>query len=132
MSDIFFSYASQDRPRIRPLAEALQTHGWSVWWDRTITAGKTFDRIITDALANARCIVVAWSRHSIVSDWVLEEADEGRKRGILIPVLLEDVKPPMGFRRIQAAALFDFDGTARSVEFDRLIADISNMLGSPT
>ncbi|MBV9295028.1 MAG: toll/interleukin-1 receptor domain-containing protein [Acidobacteriaceae bacterium] len=58
MSDIFISYASADRSRIRPLVNALQQQGWSVWWDRTILAGKTFDQVIEAALADARCVVV--------------------------------------------------------------------------
>jgi hypothetical protein len=44
---------------------------------------------------------------------------------------MENVTPPMGFRRIQAAALLDFDNTEPSVEFERLVADIANILGSP-
>ena len=35
MSHIFLSYASEDRERVRPLAEALSQQGWSVWWDRS-------------------------------------------------------------------------------------------------
>ena len=41
MSDIFLSYASDDRSRARSLAEALEAQGWSVWWDRIIPAGRT-------------------------------------------------------------------------------------------
>jgi hypothetical protein len=41
------------------------------------------------------------------SDRVLEEADESKARGILVPVLLDKVPPPRGFRGLQAA---DLDG----------------------
>ena len=34
--DIFISYASADRPRVKPLVDLLHGKGWSVWWDRTI------------------------------------------------------------------------------------------------
>ena len=40
MSDIFLSYASEDFPRVGHLIRALERHGWSVWWDRTILPGK--------------------------------------------------------------------------------------------
>jgi hypothetical protein len=50
-------------------------------------------------------VVVAWSRDSIDSAWVSEEADEGKKRGILVPCLLDAVESPIGFRSIQAADL---------------------------
>ncbi len=66
MSDIFISYASQDRSRVEPLAKALEEQGWSVWWDRTIPPGKTFDEVIEEAIKAARCVVVLWSKISII------------------------------------------------------------------
>ena len=54
MSDIFISYSSADRPRVKPLVAALEQHGWSVWWYRSILAGKTWDRVIEEALDSAR------------------------------------------------------------------------------
>ena len=88
MSDIFLSYASEDRERVRPLAEALDRQGWEVWWDRIIPAGKTFDEVIDEQLAAARSVVVVWTSISVKKNWVLEEAEDGRKRGILFPVLM--------------------------------------------
>ena len=131
MSDIFISYASQDRPRAHGLAQALAQQGWSVWWDRTIPSGKRFDQVIPEALAAARCIVVLWSRQSVTSDWVLEEAEEGRKRQILVPIFIEDVLPPMGFRRIQAADLLAWDAKPTAPAFQKLVADIATILGPP-
>jgi hypothetical protein len=46
MSDIFISYANEDRPRVKPLVDALAQMGWSVWWDRTILAGKRWEEVI--------------------------------------------------------------------------------------
>lgn len=117
--------------RASALAEALETRGWSVWWDRTIPTGKKFDEVIDEALKSARSIVVLWSRTSIERDWVLEEAEEGRERQVLIPVFIEHVKPPRGFRRYQAADLSDWDGNSTVPAFDKLIDDIGAILGSP-
>ena len=131
MADIFISYARKDRSRVEPLADALSRHGWSVWWDPQIRAGRTFDQTIAAALAAARCVLVVWSKESISSDWVRDEADEGRRRDILIPVTIDDVRPPLGFGRIQAARLGDWSGDTAAQSFRTLITDITSLLGAP-
>jgi hypothetical protein len=107
MKDVFLSYAHQDLNRVKRIVAACEARGWTVFWDRTIPAGKTWREVVGKALDEARCVVVVWSSASLKSHWVQEEADEGRERGILIPVLLEDVKPPMGFRNLQAISFSD-------------------------
>jgi hypothetical protein len=130
VNDIFISYASADRPRVKPLVDALQQQGWSVWWDRTIRAGRTFDRVIEAALKDARCVIVLWSRTSIESDWVRTEADEAKRRGILVPALIDDVEIPLAFRRIQAANLVGWSGALPSAQFDELALAVSEVLSS--
>ena len=132
MADIFISYASDDRARVKPLAEALARKGWSVWWDRTIPAGKAFAEVIDQELSSARAVIVVWTSISIERNWVLEEAEDGRERGILVPVLMDDVKLPRGFRRIHAGDLIQWDGQESSPGFEKLIADLTAILGSPT
>jgi len=78
MSDIFISYAREDRPRAAAIATALEEHGWSVWWDWNIPAGKTFRQVIQEQLDKARCVIVVWSAASVTRKWVIEEASEGR------------------------------------------------------
>lgn len=39
MTDIFLSYASEDRERVRPIVNYLREAGWSVWWDRSVIPG---------------------------------------------------------------------------------------------
>ena len=53
-------------------------------------------------------MIVAWSNYSITSGWVKEEANDAKERGVLVPVFLESVKAPLGFRGIQAADLTDW------------------------
>jgi TIR domain len=60
MTDIFLSYASEDRERAGKLATALEGRGWSVWWDRNIIAGATFDEVIEHELETAKSVIVLW------------------------------------------------------------------------
>ena len=130
MSDIFMSYASEDRPRGEEFARALEGQGWTVFWDRTIPIGKTWRETIGRELSEARCVIVLWSKTSIDSNWVQEEADDGRRRGVLVPVLIDKVVPPIGFRSVQAADLADWDAKRPTQAFGRLLVDIAALVGS--
>jgi len=132
MSDIFLSYSSKDRDRAIKLAHALEKQGWSVFWDRTIPPGQTWRSYIGDKLNAAKCLIVAWSESSTESSWVMEEADDGKARGILVPVFFDNVPVPLGFRNVQGANLSDWDGTDTMPEFRRLIEAITDLIGSPS
>jgi formylglycine-generating enzyme required for sulfatase activity len=131
MSDIFISYARQDRPRVAAMAKALEDHGWSVWWDRDLLAGETFRRVIRDEISKARCQVVLWSKTSVDSDWVIEEASLGKKRNVLVPAQIDDVDLPLGFGSIQTADLTAWNGNAASDGFETLCASIAAVIGTP-
>ena len=109
MSDIFLSYSSKDRERIRPLEKALEAQGWTVFWDREIPVGKSWRSFIGQEIQNCLSIVVVWTQNSVESEWVIEEAEEGKSRGILFPVNLDNIKPPFGFGSIQSADLTDWN-----------------------
>jgi TIR domain len=130
MSDIFISYARADKDRAEHLAEAFSRQGWSVWWDREIPPGKSFDETIENALNSARCIIVLWSRDSVSSRWVKTEAAEGAERGILVPALIDKVQIPLEFKRIEAADLSDWQGDSPHSEFDQLLKTVASILGA--
>lgn len=131
MADIFMSYSEKDRDAVNRLAATLQTVGWTVWWDRRIPAGLTWRAVLEQEMRSMRCMVVLWSNHSVLSEWVCEEASEGHSLGRLVPVSIDRVRPPAGFREIQAADLVDWDGTRDFVGFQRLVEDIERLIGKP-
>ena len=102
MSDIFISYAREDRDRVEPLVELFESNGLSVWWDREIIPGSTFENVIDDAILKARLVVVVWTEISVKSEWVQAEASDGLERDILIPIMLDEVRVPVAFRRKQS------------------------------
>jgi hypothetical protein len=125
LAQVFISYSSADRERAKRLAEAIEKT-YSVWWDRQILAGQTFDEVIEQALDQAKCVVVLWSSSSVQSDWVKTEAAEAAKRKVLVPALIDNVKIPLEFRRVQAADLTHWDGGIEDVEFRKLLNAIEN------
>ncbi len=132
MTDIFLSYANEDRDTAARLAAHLESIGWRVWWDRRIPAGRTWRVILENALTEMRCMIVLWSKHSVESPWVAEEAEEARRLGkTLVPVLIERVEPPIGFRAIQAADLSHWDGSADDPTVQMLVTDLKSLLGAP-
>jgi len=131
MVDIFLSYSRKDRERARVLAKFLENQGWFVWWDWLIPVGKTWRQLIHEGLDEAGCVLVLWSRKSISSDGVIEEADVGKERKILVPALIDDVTPPLGFRQIQAANLVDWNADKNNPGFKSLRQAIEAIIGPP-
>lgn len=117
MADVFISYAREDRDRAQKLAKALLDQKLSVWWDRDIIAGKAFDEVIERELDSAKSVVVLWSRQSIASEWVKNEAAVAAERDILVPALIERVRPPIEFRRKHTVDLVDWRGNPADHEF---------------
>jgi len=108
MSHVFISYSKQDRKHAKDVATRLIQEGWSVFWDRTIPVGSTWDEVLEKELNSARVIVTLWSKNAVASEWVRSEAAEGANRRILVPAVLEVVTVPIRFRLLQTADISDY------------------------
>jgi tetratricopeptide (TPR) repeat protein len=128
MADVFISYSSEDRDRVRPLAQALQAKGFSVWWDRALAAGDDYGAVIKRELDVAKAVIVAWSQHSAASPWVRDEAGLARSKGRLVPVLLDKVDIPLGFGTIHTEDLTNWQGGANAPEIAILAESIKARL----
>ncbi|HEY6247700.1 MAG TPA: toll/interleukin-1 receptor domain-containing protein [Pyrinomonadaceae bacterium] len=131
MSDVFISYAREDRDKAEGLARVCEQQKWTVWWDKVIPPGKKYADVIGQELASAKAVVVLWSRASVASDWVKDEAQEAANRGILFPALLEKVNPPYGFRQVQTADLSEWDSSSTSTELESFVRAIGGVLNKP-
>jgi hypothetical protein len=110
MTEVFLSYSREDLATARQVAECLQQEGWSVFWDRLIPVGQTWDSLIDNRLSRASCVVVLWSSASVASDWVRAEATAAAERGVLAPAVIDATPPPLRFRMIQTADLVGWNG----------------------
>src|SRR4051812_22944751 len=93
MVDIFIAYAREDRERIASLADTLEHWSWSVrrfeampYNDMPPERGDVFN----DA-TEARCIVVAWSLHSVNSEWICRLMEKVQDHKNVIHIRLEDL-----------------------------------------
>jgi formylglycine-generating enzyme required for sulfatase activity len=118
LANIFLSYAREDVNKAKLLAVALESEGWSVFWDRSsLLAGQDFDVVIEKAINEAECMIVVWSAAAKQSDWVRGEATIGRERKILVPILLESVDPPIAFRYLHTENFVGWHGDKKSASY---------------
>jgi serine/threonine-protein kinase len=118
-TDVFVSYKAEDRPRLRPLIDALEAEGFTVWWDTHIGGGAHWREDIQEHLDAAKCVIVVWSKRSVgpEGDFVRDEASRARKRGAYLPVSLDAVDPPLGFGEIQSISLKGWRGDRSDPRF---------------
>lgn len=130
MRNLFVSYANQDKERVADIVAALENAGWSVWWDDRLSAGARLEQDIPTQLEKAAAILVIWSRHSLSSDWVSDEAEYGKSKDKLVPILIDNVAPPFGFRRLHTAELTHWDGSRGDPRLQGILEDVEKFAGA--
>jgi hypothetical protein len=130
-SDVFISYKREERARATPFLEAFRKLAVSVWIDDLIAAGQSFTTVICEEIEVCRAQVVLWSAASVSSDWVCGEAQFGHRRGVLVPVALDDcpIRPP--FNMIHAEPMIGWAGDLADSSWCNVIDVIGPKLGRP-
>ncbi len=109
--DVFLSYGRRDQDIAQRVLEGLKAEGLSVFWDHEIVPGEKWQHHIGAALEASASVVVLWSPASVSSEFVLDEANVGHKRGVLVPVMIEQTRPPLGFGQLHTIDLTNWDGS---------------------
>ena len=76
MSDIFISYANEDCMRAKILADALEARASLC----DGIGGQSYDKAIEHELDTAESVITLWSKHSVISEWVKNEAQVAVER----------------------------------------------------
>ena len=126
---LFLSYSRADEPHARRLAAVLEKAGYEIWWDARIEGGAAYARSISSALDKADAVIVLWSAKSVESDWVRDEAAQGRDRHRLIPLSLDGSAPPIGFRQYQVIDLSHWRGRSGAPEIAAMKRAIDAIVG---
>jgi serine/threonine-protein kinase len=126
MSDVFISYKAEDRRRVQPLVQALQSDGYSVWWDQHISAGDEWRQTIERQLDAAKCVIVAWSKHSVGPEgqFVRDEATRAQQRRVYVPVTIDDVRIPLGFGESHATSLRAWRGNPSDPRYQAVLSAV--------
>ncbi|MCX7114179.1 MAG: SUMF1/EgtB/PvdO family nonheme iron enzyme [Proteobacteria bacterium] len=129
MNDIFICYSRTDGLIARQLTDRLEAEGWTVYLDVQTPIGTRWHKEIQTQLQAAKAVVALWSAQSRDSDFVLEEADYGRRHTILFPAFIERVEFPYGFSRIQTADMIGWAGAPDHPGLAQLLAALREHLG---
>lgn len=134
MSEVFIAYHREDMRIARQVAEALELEGFGVWWPVELVPGAEYFRshLNRQLLTEAKALLVLWSRASIESVWVLSEADIGRSRNCLVPVIIDAVEIPLGFRNLQTADLRSWHGEPDHRGWQQVMNALRLLTGRPT
>lgn len=134
MADIFISYARKDLERAEPLAHALNSHGWEVWWDiSSLRTGESFNEAIQEALSDVKTVVVLWSETSVDSPWVKAEAYFAWERNKLASIILDEgITLPVPFNTTHAESLCGWSGGTSATAYKKIITDLTAMAGAPS
>lgn len=128
MADVFISYARADEAVARRVAKALQGAGLDVWWDADLPAHRAYSEVIERELAEAKAVIVLWSKTSAASQWVRAEADCARNKGNLVQAQIDGTLPPMPFNQIQCADLSGWRGSAKHAGWSKVEASIKSLV----
>ena len=129
MSDVFISYAREDRIYAERVAATLTRQGYDVFWDNEIPPGQTWADFTESKLTASKAALVLWSAASRASQWVREEARIARDHGKLIPVLIDSAPVPFGFGEMQAADLARWDGSVDHPDWARVVSAVAARVG---
>jgi hypothetical protein len=131
MTDIFLSYGrhdEDDKGIVRKIYDALKRLDYVLWWDQDVPAGISYAHYIAERLAEAKVVLVLWSRASAKSEWVYAEAEAGRAAGKYIGVVLEDCAIPLPFNTLNLIDFRGWDSTTDAHCFVRLAKALNDRL----
>lgn len=126
---VFLSYSRADRKPALAVVRVLEQAGYRVWWDGLLEGGERFSHTTEAALDHARAVVVLWSKTSVSSHWVHDEATRGRDSGRLVPLSLDGRLPPLGFGQFQSIDVSRALGKPASEPMQKLLRAVAALHG---
>jgi hypothetical protein len=116
-SDVFISYASEDRAIAEKICSGLEADGISCWIaPRNILPGDSYADAIIRGIDESAIFVLVFSGHANESPHIIREVERAvHKNAIIIPFLIENVKKNRDFEYYISAPHW-LDATALPIE----------------
>jgi TIR domain len=128
MTGVFVSYTRSDEALARRVRLGLKSLGVEVLWDESMLA-VDWRRFLNEKIRELTAVVVLWTKQSIESESVDDEARLGLENNKIVNVLIGLPKPPWPYDRKNGFPLDGWTGTKAHVGWTRLVATIDDRLG---
>ena len=118
---VFVSYSHADQVLVHGLVDWLRKAGAVVTWDQDFVGGADTEKSIRKAIKAAHAVIVVWSKASVVSSYVGDEARLAHKTSRLITTHvtgLDIIDIPLGFGHLNSIPVDDHDRIVRSLAED--------------
>lgn len=128
MTDVYVSYAREDRESVRKLSDMLRFEGWDVWMDPS-------EPSLTDVagldikLGTAGVILVVWSGYSRGSEHVRSEAATGLYKNKLIQVRIDSASPPRPFDQVEVVDMAGWSGERDDLNWRKVVSAVRARAG---
>lgn len=91
-ADIVIVYSRKDSGALADCSAALSSEGYSVWWDRDMTAGRLWKEQVNQQIDRSRKVIALWSTAASQSDEVGREMAYAYGQNKLIPLCIDDAQ----------------------------------------
>jgi formylglycine-generating enzyme required for sulfatase activity len=135
---VFLCHASQDKPIVRALYDALKAEGWiGPWLDKAkIQPGQDWRMVIEQAVEESDMVIVCLSKHAVTKEGFVQKEIRyaydialEKPEGIifLVPLRLEECEVPRGLRSLQWV---DYFGKDKKNNYQDLLEAMRHRAGS--
>ena len=101
------------------LAADLEQRGFGVWWDAELVESDNFQDAILAALSRAKAAIVIWTKNSVTSNFVRDEARYALFHNKLIATKageLDVIEIPFGFQSQHTEDVLNRDNILRALK----------------
>jgi hypothetical protein len=105
MTDLYISYSTRERHWVSQLVSALESDGYTVWWEHVAVLGDDVRPDSQTALDAAKYVLAIWSPLAVDDYWVLQDAKHAQSASKLISVCYKETEMPSAFYASELANL---------------------------